>query len=439
MLILYTLIAIGIAWIWVDYFRLIDIYEKEDLRYAALMFAGGASSVFIVFALQTHLFSKFYYEMNGGFVHDFIYTVLKIGIPEEFAKIVPFLVFYKVFKKQVNEPIDFIFYCSVSALGFSAFENVLYFMNSGPSLINGRAILSTVGHMFDTSIIAYGFVRYKYYHKRFSVLALFGYFVLAASVHGFYDFWLMYQPFQSWGWIVTFVYFVMSLSIFAGILNNALNNSEFFTYEKAISSRKVTSRILIYYGIVFLIQLVLLTIENDLKFAFQNFVYNLLLVGIIITIAAFRLGRFTLIRKEWAPLPIEFPFLIRLGYISFALRPGKKQVRDIIGKKFYRKPLLLIPESTDSIFGTISLKAIVASNFRLNDDTPIYELSVENIMGQWHNKTYLINSQDEIVDGKLRIAVYEVTKAISLRDSRLQIENFPFIENASISLDHQMM
>ena len=44
MIILYSIIAIYIAWIWVDYFRLIDIFEKEDLKYLVV---GHGRNIFI--------------------------------------------------------------------------------------------------------------------------------------------------------------------------------------------------------------------------------------------------------------------------------------------------------------------------------------------------------------------------------------------------------
>lgn len=155
MIALYILIAVFIAWIWVDYYRLIDVYEKDSLKYFLITFCLGCASVFIVFGLDRFVLDHSGFDLNGHFVNDFLYSVFRIGAVEEFAKLVPFLIMYSLFKKRFNEPIDYLAFICTSALGFSAVENVLYFNNYGPYIINSRAILSTVGHMFDTALIAY--------------------------------------------------------------------------------------------------------------------------------------------------------------------------------------------------------------------------------------------------------------------------------------------
>ena len=226
MIILYSIIAIYIAWIWVDYYRLIDIYEMESLKYFILTFLLGCSSVLLVIGLNRYL-NDSSFQLNGDFINDFVYCVFKIGVIEEFAKTVPFIIIYFLFKNQFNEPIDYLVFICISALGFSAAENIKYFYNHGPYIINSRAILSTVGHMFDTSLVAYGIIRYRYRNTPITEILL--YFFLAALSHGFYDFWLIYDGVSSFGWLITILYFLITISVFAVILNNALNNSTFFT------------------------------------------------------------------------------------------------------------------------------------------------------------------------------------------------------------------
>ncbi len=185
MIIAYTIIAIFIAWIWVDYYRLIDVFESEKLSYFILTFLLGASSVFIVLGINRYFLDQFNFELNGEFVNDSFYSVFKVGVVEEFAKLVPFLILLAFFRKQLNEPIDYLAFICISALGFSAAENVMYFQKHGPDIITGRAILSTVGHMFDTALIGYGIMRYHFYSKKYGVFRLLAFFFLAALSHGF--------------------------------------------------------------------------------------------------------------------------------------------------------------------------------------------------------------------------------------------------------------
>ncbi len=295
MLIFYILIAIFIAWIWVDYFLLIDIYEKDNLGYLILMFLLGASSVLIVFGLEKYFLKHFNFELTNSFINDFIYSVLKIGLVEEISKLIPFLIFYKLFKKQFNEPIDYIIFISVSALGFSAVENIIYFNRNGAGIINGRAILSTVGHMFDTALIGYGIVLYKFKQKPLIILIIFLF--LAAFSHGFYDFWLLYESTKKGGIFITILYFLITIEIFSTILNNSLNNSSFFNYKIVIDSNRVYKKLLIYYGLVYLLQTIVLSFSEGLEYALKVLHGSIYFTGFIIIITSKRLSRFKLMKK----------------------------------------------------------------------------------------------------------------------------------------------
>ncbi|TAH26147.1 MAG: protease PrsW [Cytophagales bacterium] len=310
MIIIYSIIAIYIAWIWVDYFRLIDIYEKESLKYFILTFILGCGSTQLVLWLNKYVLDSLHNELTGDFVNDFLYSVFSIGLVEESAKTIPFLIVYFLFRKQFNEPIDYLVFICISALGFSAAENVLYFQNKGPDIINSRAILCSIGHMFDTSLIAYGIIRYKFHPKKEGIIVLFKFFFLAALSHGFYDFWLIYEGTKPFGWLITILFFLVTISLFVTILNNALNNSSFFTYKKVVNSDKVIFRLLIYYGIVFLTQFILLIFLKNISYAFLNLNYSIFFTGIIVAITCIRLGRFKLIKGRWEKLIIEFPFRI---------------------------------------------------------------------------------------------------------------------------------
>ena len=95
---------------------------------------------------------------------------------EELSKLILFLGFFYLFKKEFNEPVDYIIFICIIALGFSALENYLMFQkgisnyqNGDDSiewLISARAILGSVGHMVYAAIIGYGFVLYKYHPNK---------------------------------------------------------------------------------------------------------------------------------------------------------------------------------------------------------------------------------------------------------------------------------
>ena len=122
---IYVAFAVYIAWIWVDYFRLIDIYEQENLKHFLLIFLLGGLSVFITFGLASITYEPFGISENGNPLNDLLFSIFCIGAIEEFSKLVPFLLILVFNRKLLNEPIDYVAFISVSALGFSAAENVL--------------------------------------------------------------------------------------------------------------------------------------------------------------------------------------------------------------------------------------------------------------------------------------------------------------------------
>jgi RsiW-degrading membrane proteinase PrsW (M82 family) len=442
MVVVYGVIAVFIAWIWVDYYRLIDVFQKESLKYFILTFLLGACSVFIVLGLNNYVLSGLPFELNGEVINDFLYCVFKIGLLEEVAKTIPFLVFYFLFKKQLNEPIDFLAFVSVSALGFSAAENVLYFQKYGPTVINGRAMLSTVAHMFATSLVAYGIIRYKFYYGHKGFYRIFLYLLLAALSHGFYDFWLIFEGAESWGVLVTVLYFFLTISVFAVIVNNAINNSAFFSYKKIIYSDKVALRLLVYYGIVFLAQFSLLVILEDAQFALYNLRDSIFVIGFIVAISCVRMSRFKLIKNRWENLRLEFPFAFAQGdpfgmrSSQFLLRVRGESFNDAYVNLYHEEFCLLSPLSARNTFiGKTRLIYIERIVFLKNDETFYLAKVFHNdekgpfdhlLLKQKQSGTTMVNEKYPIV------AVLKIEDLADLENLERTAKDFGFYEWAFI-------
>jgi RsiW-degrading membrane proteinase PrsW (M82 family) len=312
MIVAYILIALFVAWIWVDYFRLIDIFEKNNLLYVTLVFVLGACSVGLVLLIQYYFLYPSGWDLNGEMFNDFMFSVFGIGLVEEIAKITPFLLFHGIFRKKLNEPIDYLTFICVSALGFSAAENVMYYQMHGSHIIISRSILCSISHMFDTAILAYGFILLRFHPKFKNPLYIFGFLLMAALAHGIYDFWLLNQK-MPFGYLITLVFYFYTISIFATILNNALNNSPHFSYKKAINTDLLAKRMFLYYGVVFFLQFVIVTFETDLRAGLYNLLYSFLFSGTIVAISVLRLSRFTLIEGRWNKIKFELPFHLFAG------------------------------------------------------------------------------------------------------------------------------
>ena len=304
----YSLISIFIAWIWVDYFRLIDIHNKNSLFHAVAAFLLGGSSVFVVFGVHAYALDNGGLSINGNLFNDLAFAIVQVGMLEEFSKIAAFGVFFLFFRNHLKEPIDYLMYVSICALGFSAVEHVLYFNQNGPEIINGRAILSTVGHMFDTSIIAYGLILFRFKPENHSILTVLLCFLLASLAHGIYDFFLMYPPLEQVGWIFTVLYFLITISVFSVILNNSINNSPYFSYKEIIDSSFVFRRLFSYYAVIFLAQFLLTLLDHTLEWSLFSLVWSVVFSGTIIILTIGRLSRFNLIKGRWEKIKLEFPF-----------------------------------------------------------------------------------------------------------------------------------
>jgi hypothetical protein len=222
--------------------------------------------------------------------------------------------------------------------------------------------------------------------------------------------------------------------MFAGIINNALNNSAFFTYEKVILSGKITQRLLSYYGMVFFAQMGLLAWEHDLNLALRDFRANLFLVGSVVMITSVRLGRFTLVPREWQPIPFEFP--LALGG-NPRIRIKGNPYDDVLAGEYFRVPLIIRPISTRSKTLKHPRKGIASRKLRFDDGEPVYLLRVEEDRGE-PEKYFLIKAktQGETMRGNHPIVhLMQILRTEDLHHRRLNKESFPFLEWAYIRPD----
>jgi RsiW-degrading membrane proteinase PrsW (M82 family) len=346
LLLAYSLIALFIAWIWVDYFRLIDIHNKNSLFHVVAAFLLGGSSVFVVSGFHDYILQGHALDINGNILNDLAYTIFQVGMLEEFSKISAFFIFFLLFRSHLKEPIDYLMYVSVCALGFSAVEHVIYFSRSGPQIINGRAILATVGHMFDTSIIAYGLILFRFKSAKNSFLTVLVCFLLASLAHGTYDFFLMYPPLHQIGWIFTILYFLVTISVFAVILNNSINNSPYFSYREIIDSSFVFKRLFIYYCILFGAQFLLTLPDHSLESSITSIALSIVFSGSIVILTIGRLSRFNLIKGRWEKIKPEFPFKYNSGASQSRSRISIKgenfneaHINPFMETYFYLKPV----------------------------------------------------------------------------------------------------
>ena len=122
----------------------------------------------------------------------FAYAMLGIGPIEEFAKLLPFLAVV-IHWKAFDEPLDGIIYASFIALGYSAVENYHYLDFLTGLEAAARGFAGPVIHILFASIWGHWITQARLARRSILRPALLG-FMLAAGLHGLYDFMVLRHP-----------------------------------------------------------------------------------------------------------------------------------------------------------------------------------------------------------------------------------------------------
>ncbi|MBI9055423.1 MAG: PrsW family intramembrane metalloprotease [Bacteroidales bacterium] len=298
---------------WLFYLRRIDIYEPEKWRNILLIFILG-----IVFSEFTFLLSDLStmftgFNLNGKVLNDLLYCILGIGVIEELVKILPVILILR-FTRAINEPVDYLVYGSVSALGFAFAENLLYFNNYGAQIIMGRALTAVVFHMFLTSLAAYGLMLNKYKSGKGLLTDFTKYFLLAAIIHGLYDFWLINQAVSKFG-LLSMVMLVFCFSFFNTLISNALSNSEFFDENVHLNKRKLQNYLIYSLSFILMFQYLVISFKFGHEEGWQSLKSSLISGGYLIIFISANMGTISIKHRKWKPLQLKLPkFSLKLDH-----------------------------------------------------------------------------------------------------------------------------
>jgi len=182
---------------WAAYHLHVDRHLPEPAGHLLLAFGLGIGSYFLGMLLYRALgvvglrYDAF--ELGQGNLPGlFLFAVLGIGLIEELAKLIPFLLVVLRFR-EFNEPIDGIIYASFIALGFAAVENFHYlqFLSTGEAY--ARGFVGPVLHIVFASIWGYYIGRARL-HQRALTGTVLASLAFTAFVHGIYDFAVIGLP-----------------------------------------------------------------------------------------------------------------------------------------------------------------------------------------------------------------------------------------------------
>lgn len=157
-----------------------------------------------------------------------LYFVVAVGLLEEIIKMLAMLVVVWP-RRDFREPWDGLACASAAALGFASAENFAYVTRSGdPSLLLGRFLLSTLGHVVMSSFWGYalGLWRRKMAGPGVVLEGL----LWAALLHGLYD------------WFLGLGSIWAALAVFAGMIvvfRHRLQESFYTSQRRSVPTQKV--------------------------------------------------------------------------------------------------------------------------------------------------------------------------------------------------------
>ena len=182
---------------WAGYHYYKDRHLPEPASHLLLAFILGIGSYYLGMLMYqalglVNLRHDAYVLAETDLPGLFAYAILVIGVIEEFAKMIPFLLIVIHFK-EFNEPIDGIIYGSFIALGFAAVENIQYLQFATGPEAWARGFAAPVIHIVFASIWGY-YIGRAYLCRKFLGRTIVAALAFTAILHGIYDFVVLALP-----------------------------------------------------------------------------------------------------------------------------------------------------------------------------------------------------------------------------------------------------
>lgn len=369
------LVSALISYTWYRYLTWLDPFEREPFRWELTVFLLSCSIALAVPRAYGWFEERTGFTLTGDHWNDWWYCVGVIGGIEELAKLLPLLFVWRL-TRQVNEPFDFILYASVSALGFAFVENTGYLRATNLEAVMGRALMASVAHMFFSSIPAYALAMHAHRRERSGasgmpvIVVLLLAFVLAATCHGFYDFWLLDRSRPG---AVTVVFFIVSLQVWSIMKNNLLNISPHYTHRARPASRMFRYRLI--NGMLFILGVALVAafVHGGKGAATHLLTINSNSMALMLVLTAMHFS-------AYAPIPGYLAPLRPPGHVLRWFLPRIEWERDLSGARLELRPhsRLAFVKRWTGLMAELPLAATVHRRVVVGDETDWYLLDPEH-------------------------------------------------------------
>lgn len=326
--------ALLVSAVWLYYLRNLDVFEPEHWADILLVFGMGLFTPQLVYLTNSLFFDELFYQHPRTHLEVLFHSVVVIGFVEEYSKFIPVIIIFLFKRKIINEPIDILIYSSASAIGFAAYENVMYFQIYGSELILWRSLLCVMGHMADTALLGYGLALFIYRKQKNKWFTLFKYFVFAAIAHGIYDFFLITELDSPIGFLLSIGCYLVMIEMWSVMVNNCLNNSPYYSIDIKVNPSQIKKVLWVGFSLIIFNYLSALAYNDRLS----ESIFSLTGFGMILLIVNNRISKFVIIKDKWKPVYPAFPFKINLserdGYLAMRGYPLEYfELTKLLGKK----------------------------------------------------------------------------------------------------------
>ena len=421
--------ALIISFIWLIYLWKIDVFNPEKWHHLLFVFSLGTIFTFLCLPLYDIARYWFHFGINGEATNDFMYSFIVIGGSEELVKFLPWFLF-AIVSKRLKEPFDYILYASVAALGFAFAENWMYLENVNNITIRG--LMSTVGHMFDASIIAYSYIlcRFRYKDKKWRILLPFAGFILAALSHGFYDFWLISPAIQNLSF-VTMIFFVISLHIWFLFKNNALNHSTFHMSSVQLNTIFLQDLITVSMIGLFMLEYTLFSLEYGAIKGNKNLVSHASVVALFIIYFNHQVDQLKIKKGIWDKFSLKLPPIIT-SFFSFARLRNRNEAAEDDDRNYIGKSLTFYTSKSNKYIGNqLPISGTVTHSITVDDNESWYavELHTNLIYSNYVKNCALIhvfNAEESLLKDKVQLVFLLVPNMELLKESNLKMKDFRY-------------
>jgi RsiW-degrading membrane proteinase PrsW (M82 family) len=297
------------AMLWLNYFKRIDLLEGERTRDVVIAFIIGFLAPGLTLWIY-YLLGRAGLNFNGEFTNDFLYSLFGVGLAEELTKLAGVFIALRILKNRINEPIDYLVFAGIVALGFSVRENYIYYHNYGSQIITGRTYISSLVHIINTSICVYGIYRTKIFKKgnpyANSIIGI----SLAVMSHGLFDFFLTQMFLGALTPLLSSIIYLIGINFWMQMINNCINFSPYFNYEKIASTTKLYTTIFTWYIVILLIEFGYAFYYKNLWYASTVVLKNILNEGFLLIIVALTTSRLRINKGKYLTVKLQLPFHI---------------------------------------------------------------------------------------------------------------------------------